>query len=289
MFNFAAIARLRRGVTPKRAIAEVDPLEAQAWKGDSSGAHLQIDLTPLKMSIVGPAQQKLWMLISGAGLVLLLVCVNLAGLLIAKAAARTHEISVRTALGASRVDIVRQFLIEGLLLSVTGGLLGIAAAYVGIHALVASAPIEIPRLASIRMDARALWFTAAISIGAGIVFSLLPALRLSVQGGLKTAGPTSTSSRSISRIHQALAASEIALCTVLLISALLIAQSFLRVLQVNRWANVSRVITLTFGVPDNRYQTDSKRQQLYTRILEAASNYSGVEAAGLVSALPFTG
>ncbi len=287
MFNFAVMARLRPNVTPQRAAAELDPGEAEALRGDTSGAQLHTALVPLKTAIVGPAEQSLWMLTGGAALVLLLVCVNLAGMLIAKSAGRTREIAVRIALGASRLDILRQLLIEALLLSITGGILGVLAAWYGIRALAHAAPVEIPRLQTVGMDARVLFFTATISLGAGILFSLLPALRLTRRGSSETAGRTTTSGRSISRLHQALAASEIALCTVLLISALLLAQSL--GLKVNAWANVSHVVTIGFNAPPNHYQDDVKRMQLYTRLLDEAARYPGMEAVGISTALPLKG
>ncbi|HEX4164514.1 MAG TPA: ABC transporter permease [Bryobacteraceae bacterium] len=292
MFNFSAIGRLRLGANPKSAAEELDVGEVQASKGNAIGAKLQIDLIPLKASILGPAEHNLWMLMSGAGLVLLLVCVNLAGLLIAKGAGRVHEIGVRTSLGARRIDIVLQFLIEALLLSATGGALGLVAAYWGVRALVRAAPVEIPRLGSIGIDGEVLLFSAALSLGAGVLFSLLPAVRLTrsdSNGILRTAGPNTSSGRSVSRLHQAIAASEIALCTVLLISALLIAQSLVRVMKTNAWANVSHVVTLNFTPPANHYRQDSLRAQLVTRLLEEARNHPGVQAAGITSAMPFKG
>ena len=292
MFDFAVIARLQPEGNPRRAAQELDAGEAQAGKGLPAGAQLQIDLVPLKTSIIGPIEHNLWTLFVAAMLVLLLVCVNLAGLLIAKGAGRAHEVGVRISLGARRLDIVRQFVIEALLLSVAGGTVGVLAAYWGVRALVKAAPVEIPRLQSIGLDARVLFFSAAVSIGAGIFFSLLPALRLSrtgSSGAMKAVGPTTTSSRPISRFHKAIAASEIALCTVLLVSALLIAQSLMHVLKTNAWADASRVITLNFTAPANRYLQDSKRTLLYTKLLDSARNYPGVETVGLTNALPFKG
>ena len=292
MFNFAVMGRLRPGIDAKRAAAELDAGEAQVPMGNVTGVKLELDLVPLKTSIIGPMEHNLWMLLSGGLLVLLLVCVNLAGLLIAKGAGRAHEIGVRTSLGAGRIDIIRQFLMEALLISLSGGALGVLIAYGGVRALVRAAPVEIPRLQSIGIDGRVLLYSAAASIAVGILFSLLPALRLS--GGsasrtVKAAGPNSTSTRSVSRMHRVLASSEIALCTVLLISAFLMAQSLMRVLQTNAWANVSHVVTVDFTLPADHYQEEAKRAQFYTNLLRAARSYPGVEAVGFTNALPFKG
>jgi predicted permease len=292
MFNFAAIGRLRPGISARRATEELGRAEAQVPMGGLSGVKMQVVLHPLMTAIVGGAERKLWMVMAGAVLVLLLVCVNLAGLLIAKGAGRAHEIGVRAALGASRMDIVRQFLIEALILSTAGGVLGLAAAYWGVRVLVRTAPVEIPRLQSIAIDGRVLLFSAAITATAALVFSLVPALwlsRRSSAGTVKAAGPTTTASRAISRIHQAVAAIEIAFCTVLLVSAILLAQSLVRVLRANAWGNVSHVLTLGLSAPPSHYQNASRRAQLITKVIESAGNIPGIETAGITTVLPFTG
>jgi len=181
---------------------------------------------------------------------------------------------------------------EALLISVAGGALGALIAYGGVRALVQAAPVDIPRLQSIGIDARVLFFSAAASITAGILFSLLPALRLTANNSshtVKAAGRSMTATRAVSRLHQFIASSEIALCTVLLIAALLISQSLTRVLQTNAWANVSHVVTVNFSLPGNHYRDDSKRSQFYTNLLRAARSYPGVEAVGFTNALPFKG
>jgi predicted permease len=292
MFNFAAIGRLRPGISTRRATQELDVAEAQVLMGGLTGVKMQVTLHPLMAAIVGGAERKLWMVMAGAALVLLLVCVNLAGLLIAKGTGRAHEIGVRAALGASRVDIVRQFLIEALILSTAGGVFGVAAAYWAVRVLVRAAPVEIPRLPSVAIDGRVLLFSAAITVTATVVFSLLPALwlsRRSSAGTVKASGPTTTANRAISRIHQALAAIEIAFCTVLLVSAILLAQSLVRVMRANAWGNVSHVLTLGFSAPPSHYQDAWRRAQLITKVIERARNFPGVEAAGTTTALPFTG
>ncbi len=291
-FNFAAIGRLRPGISARRATQQLEVAEAQVPMGGLSGVNMQVTLHPLMASIVGGAERKLWMVMAGAALVLLLVCLNLAGLLIAKGAGRVHEIGVRAALGASRLDIVRQFLIEALILSTAGGVLGVGAAYWGVRMLVRTAPVEIPRLQSIAIDGRALLFSAAITVTAALVFSLVPALwlsRRSSAGMVRAAGPTTTVNRAISRIHQAVAAIEIAFCTVLLVSAILLAQSLVRVLRANAWGNASHVLTLGFSAPPSHYQDASRRAQLITNVAESARNVPGVEAAGITTALQFTG
>jgi predicted permease len=188
--------------------------------------------------------------------------------------------------------IVRQFLIEALILSATGGVFGVAAAYLGLRLLVRAAPVEIPRLPSIAIDGRVLLFSALITISTAVLFALLPAFWLSRRtsaGAVKAAGPTATSDRAISRIHQTLAAMEIAFCTVLLVSSMLLAQSLVHVLQANAWGNVSHVLTLNFSAPLSHYQNPSRRAQLITKVIDSARNSPGIETAGITTALPFTG
>jgi len=291
-FNYSALGRLRSGVTAKEATAELDAIEAQAAAKAPEGTHLRADLAPLKAAVVGPAEKYLWMVMGGSAILLLLICVNLAGLMIAKTTGRTHEVALRTALGASRMDIVRQFLLEGLLLASAGGSLGLSGAYAGIRLLVAAAPVTIPRLESIAVNSHALLFNCAAALGAGVFFSLLPVARMATgasSGALKTTGPTASAGRSVSRIHQSLAAFEIALCTLLLVTALLLAQSLARVLGANRWANVEHVITLSLSAPPKNYQKPADRLRLYSRLLETVRNSPGIATAGVVNVLPFTG
>jgi len=292
MLNFAAIGRLRPGISANLATEQLSVAEAQVPTEGLSGVKMHVALHPLKTAIVGGAERKLWMVMAGAALVLLLVCVNLAGLLIAKGAGRAHEIGVRAALGAGRMDILRQFLIEALMLSAAGGTLGMAAAYWGLRVLVRAAPVQIPRLSSIAIDERVLFFSAAITVTSAVLFSLVPALwlsRRSSAGTVKASGPNTTPNRAISRIHHALAAMEIAFCTVLLVSAILLAQSLVRVMRANAWGNVSHVLTLSFFTPHTHYQEPGRRAQLITKVIESARNSPGVEAAGITTALPFQG
>lgn len=291
-FNYCVLGRLKPGVTPKQAVAELDAIEARAAPKAPRGVHLLTDLAPLQEAIVGPAKRYLWMVMAGAAIALLLVCVNLAGLMIARTTGRTHEVVLRTALGASRMDLLRQFLIEGLLIAATGGVLGLAGAYAGIRLLVAAAPVSIPRLESVGVNFHAVLFNAVAAIGAGMFFSLVPVLRMAAgvsSGTLRAASPTTSAGRSVSRVHQALAVLEIALCTVLLVAVSLIARSFARVLRANEWANVERVLTLNLNAPPKHYQAQADRLQLYKRLLESIRNHSEVEGAGLVNVLPFNG
>src|SRR5580658_8958897 len=128
-FNFAAIGLVRRGVTPQRALAELEAIELGIGRQSSSDATLDGAIIPLQEAVVGPAEARIWMLIAGAAIVLAIVCVNLAGLMLGRNTARSREVAIRLALGAGRWTVLRQFVAEGLALAAAGAALGIAGAY----------------------------------------------------------------------------------------------------------------------------------------------------------------
>jgi len=291
-FNFTVIARLKPGVSRRQAFTDIDSVESRIAKADASGAGLHAELWPMKTAVVGPAQDGLWVLMAGAGVLLLIVCVNVASLLLARNTGRAHEIAVRTALGASRSDLLRQFLSEGLLLATGGGALGVLAAVEGLRAIIHSAPVNLPRLESIHVDTQVLLFSIAISLAAGMLFSVLPGLGLSRTqpvDSLKSAAPTASAALKTARLHDAMAGSEIALCAMLLIAALLLARSLGRVLKANEWLEVQNVLAVDLVPPPDHYQDSPQRQRLYQALLEAVTALPGVRAAGLINALPLQG
>ena len=135
-FNFAAIGRLHRGVTPQQALAELEAVEVGIGRQSSSGATLHGVIIPLQEAVVGPAESRIWMLMAGAGLVLAIVCVNLAGLMLGRHTARSREVAIRLALGAGRWTVLRQFVAEGLTLAMVGGAIGVVTAFWGVRLLV---------------------------------------------------------------------------------------------------------------------------------------------------------
>ncbi len=266
-------------------------LEATVPNSHENHSELHAHLTPLKSFVIGGSDRSVWIAMGGALLVLFLVCVNLAGLLLAKSFGRTHEIAVRKALGASRLDLFRQFAMEGMLLTAAGGVLGFLAAHAGVRAFVLAAPVDIPRLQSVMVDRNVLLFSLLAAMVTGLLISLVPALRLIPKeafGALKWMGPTSSASRPVSRMQQGLTIAQFALCTVLLIAAVLIGRSFLRVLSANRGMNQAHVLALDILPPDH-YSDNTKRKELFQRIVQGVAAYPGVEAAGIVNALPLTG
>ena len=229
---------------------------------------------------------------------LLVVCLNLANLLLARSMGRSHEAVVRVALGASRWTLVRQFLTEGLILAAVGGALGLLLALVGVRALIHAAPLSIPRLDSIHLDVHVLLFSFAISLIAGLLFSTLPGLRLSrvdPDEALKSASPRSGGAHTTTRLRDLLAGAEIALCTVLLVAAVLLAESLRGVLKANQWLEVQHALALELVLPAHEYGSGNQvnfqatRQEFYDRLLQKARSLPNVRFAGLSSALPLQG
>jgi putative ABC transport system permease protein len=292
--NFTVVARLKPGVSRQQALSDLDAVEADITRHDphAGGALLRADLLPMKAAVVDRAELSLWILMAGAGVVLFIVCVNLAGLLLARNMGRTHEVAVRVALGATRWNLLRQFLAEGLLLAIAGGTLGLLLAYDGLQALVHSAPVSLPRLESVHIDAGVLVFSLAISLGAGLLFALLPGLRLSraeLGEALKSGARTASGIFGAARLRDLLTGSQVALCTVLLIAALLLAQSLAKVLKANRWLEAQHALSLDLVVPSNEYGPQAAREHLYANLLEKINASPAVRAAGFSSALPLRG
>jgi predicted permease len=292
--NFTVIARLNPGVSRQQALADLDSVEAEISRRDphADGAFLRGQLLPLKTAIVSATNKTLWMLMAGSGLVLLIVCVNLASLLLARSMSRTHEVAVRAALGANRWNLLRQFLIEGLLLVIMGGAIGLLLAREGLQAIIHNAPVSIPRLDSIHVDSRVLLFSLLVSIAAGLLFSVLPGLRLSrtqPADALKSAASTTTGARATARLRDVLAGAQVALCTVLLVAALLLVASLTRVLNQNSWLEVQHAVAVDLIAPSNEYRTEPKLKQLYDVLLQRINALPGVRAAGFSSALPLRG
>jgi putative ABC transport system permease protein len=291
-FNYAAIGRLSGGVRQARALAELEAIENGVSRQNSSGAILHAELVPFRAGVVGDAAERIWMLMAGAALVMVIVCVNLAGLMLGRNTARMREVAVRLAIGAGRRTILRQMAAEGLCLAITGGALGVALAFVCVRLLVRYAPITLPRLEIVTIDARVLLFSAAVALGAGLLLSLVPAIRLHercLEGTLRASAPGLSSSRPSARMHGALVGAEIALCTTLLICALLLSQSLSRVLEDNALLNQEQVITVEIAPSPKQYQSAAARVKLYRDLLEETRRLSGVTHTGLISALPLQG
>jgi predicted permease len=291
-YNWAAIARLRPGVSPRRALAELNVIQAETSKRIPEKMDLQARMSSLQDDIVGQSRRGLLVLLGAVGAVLLILCVNLANLSLARAAGRARESAIRTALGASRVRLVRQTLTESLVLALAGGVLGIALAAVGVRLLIGAAPLDLPRLADVSLDGRVLGFASLISLVTGIAFGILPALRSAgahPQEALKSGSYTTTEGRRGVRLRGTLVGVEAALSAVLLITAGLLMGSFVRLMHVDKGFNVERVLAVGVAMPPSKYTEKAQQSAFFDRLLKKTQPLPGVLSAALVSALPLQG
>ena len=291
-FDFAAIARLKSGVTRDAAVAELNVVQAQIAKQAGQNVDLLADLVPLETQVTGPARRGLLLLLAAVGAVMLIVCVNLVNLLLARVPGRMREAGVRMALGATRARLIRQMLTETLLLGLGGGLLGVALAHYGLRWLIDVAPMGLQRLDEVRLDGRVLWFAFFLSLGTGALFGILPAWRMAgadAQEALKASGGRMTEGRGPARMRQALISLEVGLSAVLLILAGLLTTSLVRLLGVEKGFGVEHVLTAAVNLPPTNYASSDAKNRFFDGVLAGATAIPGVNAAGWVSELPLEG
>jgi predicted permease len=274
--NNRVIGRLKQGVTPAQAQADLDSIALHVRQQDPSDRDAGCKLTDLHESLSGRIQTPFLVLLGAVGFVLLIACVNVANLQFAKSSTRQREISIRASLGASRARIVRQLLVENVLLALIGAGLGLLLAYWGTGLLRVFVPADIPRISDIRINSTVLVFTLIVATVTGIAFGLLPALAAS-----KVDLRSSMAKRG-NRAGALLVSGEIALATVLLIGAGLLLQSFWRLSQVDPGFQISKIYTADLTWPVDRTQVPS----VYARLFDQVQALPGVESVGAVSALP---
>ena len=288
------VGRLKEGATVEQARAELEAVAARlAEEHPSTNAGWTVKVEPLHERVVGNVRQALWVLMGVVGFLLLISCANVANLLLARAAGRRQEIAVRTALGARRGRLIRQFLTESLLLGLAGGGLGLVLAAWGVELLVALSPGNIPRLEEVGLDARVLAFTLGVSALTGVVFGLLPALSASktdVSVSLKEGGSRgSTAGAGASRLRSTLVVAEIAITVVLLAGAGLMIRSFMAVQAVDPGFRADRILTFDFALPMTKYKEEPQRAAFFEQLTTRAATLPGVERAAVIDTLPLTG
>jgi putative ABC transport system permease protein len=287
------IGRLRPGVSQDQAHAETSAITQRiAEEHKESHAGTRLLLTPLQEQVTGSVKPALLALLAAVGFVLLMVCANVASLLLARSLARQKEIALRAALGATRARIIRQLLTEATLLSSLGGLGGLLVAGVGLDALMAALPqnqlAALPFFETLRLDPGILLFALGLALLTGLVFGLAPALqasRLDLQGALKDGGRASGGLAG-QRLRSALVGSEIALAVVLLVGAGLMMKSLLRLMQVNLGFDPTNVLTMTVVLPAGKYTDPNRMVAYYQQAQERLAALPGVTGAGAVSQLP---
>ena len=245
--------------------------------------------TPLNDWMVGAVRPALLVLLGAVGLVLLIASLNVANLLLTRAAAREREISIRAALGASRTRILRQFLIESVVLALVGGLAGLLLSIWGVDLLRTFGPTNVPRLADVSVDRWVLGWTVLVSLGSGILFGLAPAwhgTRVNLNNSLKEGGRGASESTGARRLRGTLVVSEIALAMVLLIGAGLLLRSFVRLQRVHPGFVPEKILTMQISLPRAKYAELPQVATFYDRLLQSLSSVHGIRSVATCSSLP---
>ena len=285
----SVVGRLAPGVTIAQAQQEIASIVArleQQYPDINRG--LESNVVALHDQAVGRVRPALVLLLAGVGFVLLMACVNVANLLLARSVARQKEIAVRTALGAGRARLLGQMLAESLLLSAAGGFLGLAFVWVGVRLLVLSAPPELPRLHEVHPDATIVLFTAAVSLCAGLLVGIAPAIaagRSNVHDALKDTSRGVAGGVLRQRLRAALVVGEVALAVVLTVGAALLLRSFVTLLAVDPGFRSENLLTLQVQLP-NRISTPDARRAFYAQMFERLDSLPGVVATGGTTRLP---
>jgi predicted permease len=292
-FDFAAIGRLKPGVSPAQALAELNVVQAQIVRqANVSGLDLKAAIFPLESEVVGSARRGLILLLAAVGAVLVIVCANLANLQLARVPGRMREAAIRVALGATRWQLLRRMLTESLLLAVIGGGMGVCLASFGIDVLVRAAPPGLPRLDEVHIDESVFAFAVLLSILTGTLFGVLPAWRTAAsdpQEALKSGSLAAGESRRSRRLRETLVGFEVGLSTLLLIVAGLLASSLIHLMNLNPGFATESVLAADVDLPPQSYAESATRLHFYNILLDRLRALPGVSAVGWVSKLPLEG
>ncbi|HEY8186781.1 MAG TPA: ABC transporter permease [Pyrinomonadaceae bacterium] len=291
-YSFFALGRLKPGMTITQARADMTAIESrleQQYPDGNSG--VGISLVATQEQTVKTIRPALLVLLGAVAFLLLIACANIANLLLARAASRQKEIAIRTALGASRLSVLRLLLTESLMLSLAGGGLGLLLAVWGTNALIALAPENIPRIDEVGFDARVFGFTLAVSLVTGLLFGLIPTFHSSkpdLNEALKESSRGSLGSATGKRLRGALVSIEVALSLVLLIGAGLMIKSFVRLQQMDLGFNPDQVLTVNLSVSSSRYPEDRQQVAFFQEALARLQSVPGVQSAAATTGLPLT-
>jgi predicted permease len=279
--------RERTGVQ-NHVFAPPPPPDAPRTAANAGAGHI-LQMHAVQQQIIGGASRAIWVLQAAVGFVLLIACANLANLMLARAETRHREYAVRIALGAGRGRLVRQFMTEGVLLSIIGGALGLLLARAGVQALISVYPTSLPRTAEVTVDPIVLLFTLGVSVLTGVVFGLAPLMHTRVKGlanALKDGGSKGATGGARHHMRRGLVMAEVALAVMLVIGAGLLIRTVYNLAKVDAGFDRSRVVTFQISVPTANYPRPAQRAQLYQRLLEKLRGVPGVQAASAMSGLP---
>jgi len=289
----SAIARMKPGVTPAQLHAELAGISARLSREHPENVGWDdVTIVSLRDSILGEVRRPLVVLMVAVAMLLLIACVNIASLLLARATGRQREMAVRAALGAGRGRIARQLITESLTLAAFGGVLGVGLGLLAVRAIAAAGARELPRAGDIRVDGPILAFTVAVSIFSGLLFGLVPTLRasaLNLERSLRSgSGARGSVGGAGQRARSVLVVVEVALAVMLVVGAGLATKSFARLLSVKPGFVAANALIATMTVPP-RYPTTEARAGYYYSVLDAIRRVRGVQAAGSIRDLPLRG
>jgi putative ABC transport system permease protein len=294
--NYYLLGRLKPGVSAQQAQSEMEAYEKTLEEQHKSMREHYFNTTnhtlvssPLQTEVVSGVRPALLMLLGAVGFVLLIACVNVANLLLARAEARRREIAIRSALGADLLRLARQFITEGLILSSIGALLGLVLAYAGMRMIQLTNAGSLPRAAEIGIDVRVLLFTIGATFFTGILFGLAPIVPLALQNlhdSLKDTVGAATSSGAAQGFRRALVAGELALALVLLIGCGLMVRGFWKLQQVHTGLNPDNVITMRLALPQATYAKNEQADAFWTQLDMRINQLPGVQSAAIAYGLP---
>jgi predicted permease len=296
-FNFKVVGRLRPGVTVAQAQAELDGLQHAYTLSSHLSMHLGAVVTPLASDVTSGIGGALWLIFAAVGAVLLIACVNLANLQLARALAAERETAVRAALGASRLQLVTSRLAESFLIAAIGGTAGIALVFAGVRLIQAVAPRNVPRLADAQVNLPVLAFAVALSVLTALLFGILPALhslQVNPQTALQANSTRTIGSQQGARIRSLLVAGEVAFTVVLLIVTGLVLRSFSHLLSQNRGFNTSHVIGVQVDLfspqyDDTRPGMKAAKLAFVDRALASLQQLPGTRSVSVTNNMPLTG
>jgi predicted permease len=307
-FGYSGVARLKPGVSLAQADADASRLISvwmDSWtNGPGSNPHyyevwkIMPNFRPLKQQVIGNVGNVLWVVMATVGLVMLIACVNVANLLMVRAETRHQELSIRAALGAGRARIVRELMIESVLLGLMGGVFSIAVAYAGLRLLTAMGPTDLPRLSEVSFDAGSLGFTFGLAVFSGLLFGSIPALKYArmtgsaMMGGTVLAGSSRTASagRARQRSRNVLVVAQVAMALVLLVSAVLMIRTFAALRHVEPgFADAAHVQTMSIFIPEQMAKDPQMVVVMQREIADKLAAIPGAASVGFAAAMPMDG
>ncbi len=287
-----AVARLKPGVTAQQAQADIQNIAGNlASQYPDTNGSAGVSVVTMQEDIVGDIRPTLRILLGVVVFVLLIACVNIANLLLARATSLRKEIAVRVALGANRARIIRQLLTESVLLAMAGGVLGLLLAYLGIKVLVALSPTDIPRLKEIALDGWVLGWTFLVSLLTGVISGLAPALQVSkpnLNETLQEGGRGADQASTHHYVRNVLVVAEVAISLVLLTGAGLLIKSFIHLQKINPGFSSDNVLTMRVSLPTYKYAGEEQTKPYYTELLQRVKTLPGVDSVAITTALPLS-